>query len=76
MINSASVSSSVAQGKERLVLELISPFLRLGRNFIKTMKLLTKGITKRIEEGKKKRHMGIKKNHKLGETTHRRAKAH
>lgn len=61
MINSASVSSSVAQGKERLVLELISPFLRLGRNFIKTMKLLTKGITKRIEEGKKKETYGYKK---------------
>ena len=74
MINSASISSSVAQGKERLVLELISPFLRLGKKSIKTMKL-TKGITKRIEE-EKKRYVGIKKIHKLGETTHRRAKTH
>lgn len=75
MINSASFGSSVAQGKERLVLELTSPFLRLGKKSIKTMKL-TKGITKRIEEEEKKRYVGIKKNHKLGETTHRRAKAH
>lgn len=59
MINSASVGSSVAQGKERLVLELISPVLRLGKKFIKTMKL-TKGVTKRIEE-EKKRYKGIKK---------------
>lgn len=74
MINSASFGSSVAQGKERLVLELISPILRLGKKFIKTMKL-TKGITKRIEE-EKKRYKAIKKIHKLGETTHRGAKAH
>lgn len=40
MINSASVGSSVAQGKERLVLELTSPFLRLGKKSIKTMKLI------------------------------------